>query len=238
MSPSIANIALALSKIQGTVGLIPKGKTATVSMKSGGSFKYSYADLADIWDGIRVPLMKNELAISQVFVKEGEKAYLQTILIHSSGEWIRSILELDSHEKIQELGSEITYLRRYGISSILGIAADEDEDGQAANNSSNKSQKFIEHSFVSSNIETEFPPYNAQPLAATRKLTDKQASFLNSLIKDITLIDKDHLEYVKKELQLDSLHNANPKQFDLIIQSFKKRISQSKERTYEPSAVA
>lgn len=139
MSTNIGNLALALSKMQGTVGLIPKTKTATIaSLKTGTKYEYSYADLADIWDAIRHPLKDNELSVTQLFSMQDNKGYITTILMHSSGEWLKSILELDAHEKIQELGSEITYLRRYGISSILGIATDEDEDGKLANDAGKK----------------------------------------------------------------------------------------------------
>lgn len=141
MSATIGNLALALSKMQGTVGLIPKTKTATiVSLKTGSQYKYSYADLADIWEAISQPLKESELSVTQLFSMQDNKGYITTILMHSSGEWLKSVLELDSHEKIQELGSEITYLRRYGISSILGIAADEDEDGKLANDSGKNSK--------------------------------------------------------------------------------------------------
>jgi hypothetical protein len=135
MSQDVSKLAFALSRVQGTVGLIPKTKTASILMKSGGKYNYSYADLGDIWEAIRKPLYDNELAITQLFVEGEHKTCLQTTVLHSSGQWIKSSLELHSHEKIQELGSEMTYLRRYGLSSILGIATDEDEDGQLANQS-------------------------------------------------------------------------------------------------------
>lgn len=127
-SPEIDKIAFALAKFQGMVDAIPKNKTV-----STGTFKYTYADLASIWENIRHPLTANELAISQGFSYRDGKYFIDTMLLHSSGQWLKSSLEIGSHEKIQQLGSEITYLRRYSLSAILGISTDEDDDAQAAN---------------------------------------------------------------------------------------------------------
>jgi hypothetical protein len=63
---------------------------------------------------------------------------LQTILTHSSGQWISSELPLQVFEKVQQLGSEITYLRRYTLSSLLGIVTDDDDDGKMANEAKGK----------------------------------------------------------------------------------------------------
>ena len=75
MSQNIGNIALAMSKLQGTVGLIPKSKTAIVPMKSGGQFKYSYADLADIWDAIRNSSCKMNLLLVNSFAMKEVKNF-------------------------------------------------------------------------------------------------------------------------------------------------------------------
>jgi hypothetical protein len=133
MSEDISQLALALSKFQGSSEPVYKSKTANI-----GTYKYKYADLSDIFSTISETLMKFELAITQFFNEEGQESYVTTMLIHSSGQWIKSVLRLSNHEKIQQLGSEITYLRRYALSSILGIAADDDEDGAAANETTRK----------------------------------------------------------------------------------------------------
>src|SRR5690606_30331183 len=75
----------------------------------------------------RPVLKKHGLAFSQ-FVDDGG---LTTILLHESGEWIEARTSFDgiSYSTAQELGSAITYLRRYALTAALGIAADEDDDG-------------------------------------------------------------------------------------------------------------
>jgi len=215
MSQNLGNIGLALSKFQGMVGLIPKSKTAVVPMKSGGQYKYSYADLADIWDAIRESLMKNELGVSQFFSNDGSKEYLTTILIHSSGEWMKSILELAQHEKIQELGSEITYLRRYALSSILGIAADEDEDGQMANSTNKKAKKDHVPVVKQEHIVEQSITISKDQLSEIKEKMKK--------IKNQQYLD-DLESYCLEFYKVSSFEEVNQKQFSEIMKSLNKQI--------------
>jgi hypothetical protein len=59
---------------------------------------------------------------------------LRTTLLHKSGQWIASEVPLMVGEKstMQTLGSAITYARRYGLAAMVGVVADEDDDGNAA----------------------------------------------------------------------------------------------------------
>jgi hypothetical protein len=58
---------------------------------------------------------------------------IRTMLMHASGEWIGSEVALPSvPARVQELGSLVTYMRRYALAAILGIAPDDDDDGNAA----------------------------------------------------------------------------------------------------------
>lgn len=98
-------------------------------------FKNQYADLASVWDAIREPLTKNGLSVVQT-VEQGplgvEGEYLVTMLIHSSGQWIKGsqkIITKDASPQAQ--GSGITYARRYGLAAIAGVAQI-DDDGNAA----------------------------------------------------------------------------------------------------------
>jgi hypothetical protein len=94
-----------------------------------------YADLASIWEAIRVPLTKNGLSVAQVFEAdhgEGE-VLVRTVLMHKSGQSISSALRLPIAKRDpQGVGSAITYARRYGLSAIVGATADDDDDAAAA----------------------------------------------------------------------------------------------------------
>ena len=96
--------------------------------------KNKYADLGAIIKTVRPILAKHGLAFSQLAVGSGGEVGIKTMLIHDSGEFIVDTITLPMTEErgkssAQAAGSIITYLRRYSLSAILGIYADEDTDG-------------------------------------------------------------------------------------------------------------
>jgi hypothetical protein len=124
-SDSIAALAGALAKAQGEMEGAAKGNT-------NPHFKSKYADLASVWDACRTPLAKNGLAVLQPVSADGARVTVTTILAHSSGEWLEESLTMTAQQNTpQGVGSAITYGRRYGLASMVGIAP-EDDDGNAA----------------------------------------------------------------------------------------------------------
>jgi hypothetical protein len=97
---------------------------------SGRSYKY--ADLASIIDAIRKPLSDNNIAWTQTIEMRDGGLILATMLLHTSGQWIASEYPLPSSGKPQEMGSATTYAKRYSLAAIVGIAADDDDDADAA----------------------------------------------------------------------------------------------------------
>lgn len=123
-SPSITELAKALIKTQLE---LKKAKRTQVNP----FYKSKYADLAEIWEACREPLNKNALAICQTIDTEGEKTYLETMLLHESGEWISGRLPLLLTKlDPQGQGSAITYARRYSLTAIIGMA-EVDDDAEA-----------------------------------------------------------------------------------------------------------
>jgi len=100
----------------------------TIEKKRQG-YNFKYADLSDIWEVIRKPLTNNGLSIVQLVQTEDGKNYIITKLLHISGECIESktLIEFTA-KKFQEVGTAISYYRRYSLSSLLGIVSDEDVD--------------------------------------------------------------------------------------------------------------
>lgn len=128
-------LAAALVAFQGEVPVIPKNRTAKIPTKAGGSYSYKYADLSDIWDAIRQPLRKNGLAVTQQLCGPVGSAEIgiTTTTWHESGQNSRSTIYLSTVGKSpQEVGSLLTYFKRYALSAALGISVDEDDDGAAA----------------------------------------------------------------------------------------------------------
>lgn len=124
-SESIAAIGAALAKAQGVMAGASKDKT-------NPHFKSAYADLASVWDACREALSVNGLAVLQPASADGPAVTVNTILLHSSGEWFSEALTMTAQQNTpQGIGSCITYARRYALASMVGIAP-EDDDGNAA----------------------------------------------------------------------------------------------------------
>src|SRR5688572_25543683 len=132
-SSTIGKLAGALAKAQGAFEAIGKTREVKVQMKTGGSYTFAYAPLDEVLRSVRPALATNGLALTQT-VADGEKGRtLTTTLMHESGEWMASTTTLPGQATTaQEFGSQITYMRRYAIVSILGVVADEDDDANAA----------------------------------------------------------------------------------------------------------
>lgn len=125
-SEQINEIAAALAKAQAGM------KNAALN-KVNPHFRSKYADLAGIRDTVVPTLAANGIAVVQTLDVTVEGAtYLRTRLMHSSGQWVESLCPIPSVPDMQKMGSAITYARRYSLSAICGIAADEDDDGNEA----------------------------------------------------------------------------------------------------------
>jgi hypothetical protein len=121
-------IALALSKAQLQFKPLIKGKEAKIQ-SSKGSYFYKYADLAEVFIAIRQALADNEIAVVQSTHLADRGLVLITNLIHSSGQTIKSVYPLDRHPDPKAMGIELSYHRRYQLCAIVGIASDDDTDG-------------------------------------------------------------------------------------------------------------
>lgn len=126
-SESIANLAKALSAVQGAL------KPATKSAENP-FFKSHYADLPACWESVRGPLAANNLAVVQTTeVTPAGAVVLVTTLTHTSGEWIKGSYPINPvKQDPQAIGSAVTYARRYALCAMIGIVADEDDDGNRA----------------------------------------------------------------------------------------------------------
>ena len=129
-----SKLAGALVKFQSEVPVIPKNKTAKIQMKSGGTYSYAYADLADIWEAVRKPLMDNGLAVTQFLKSSDTTDFIVTKIWHESGETDSEEFALPTGGKTpQEVGSVVTYYKRYALGAALGISTEEDDDAQSGN---------------------------------------------------------------------------------------------------------
>jgi len=108
---------------------VEKTKTATIPTKTGGSFTYTYADLATVIAAVRPVFAKHGLAVTQSAVDADEGVGIVTRIIHKGG-WTETYgpTVVPFTGDARSAGGAITYARRYGLTAALGIATDDDTD--------------------------------------------------------------------------------------------------------------
>lgn len=125
-SETIGELAKALAKFQGEVKQPKKDK-------SNPFFKSTYVDLAGVVDAITETASKNGISFMQhALTGDNGEVGIVTIVLHESGEYIESspIFAKPTKPGPQEVGSVLTYLKRYSLASAFGITSEVDDDGE------------------------------------------------------------------------------------------------------------
>lgn len=201
-SESINELSTALSKAQGQMNHAVKDTT-------NAFFKSSYADLASVWDAARAPLVTNGLAVIQTLEIVNDKQALTTMLTHSSGQWIKSTMFLPVVKPgSQEVGSCITYCRRYSLAAICGVAQSDDdaESAMAYVRKENKDYKF-------------------EDVKDKKTLTDAQKKKLDFYIIKFPKSN----ETLCKKYQLNNIHDLPVTYYDYVCAEFERTIKEKEE---------
>lgn len=132
-SESIKELAAALAKAQGEI----KG---ALKDSANPFFKSKYADLSSVVEAIRDPLAANGLSYVQIAHDAENSAKIETVILHSSGEWFSCgwVSVPVSKADAQGFGSAMTYARRYSLSAAFGVAPEDDDGNAAAKSPPNK----------------------------------------------------------------------------------------------------
>ena len=124
-SESIVELAKALCKAQNEMGGAAKSS-------SNPFFKSNYSALPEVIKAIKQPFADHGLSYVQFPIEDNGRVGVETILMHSSGEWMSNKFTVQlTKQDAQGAGSAITYCRRYGLQAVAGIPS-EDDDGNAA----------------------------------------------------------------------------------------------------------
>jgi hypothetical protein len=125
-SETIGTLAAALAKAQSEI-------RPALFDAINPHFKSKFASFRSCMEAVREPLSKNGLAIVQSVNTSMSESILETVLIHSSGEWVSSKMVLKpAKPDMQALGSAITYAKRYALCALVGVVSDDDDDGNAS----------------------------------------------------------------------------------------------------------
>lgn len=131
-SEHINELATALAKFQGQLEQPKMNSTVKVKTRTGGEYSFKYADLSECKAAARKALSENGLSVTQLVEDDYS---VNTMLLHSSGQWISSRLRMPVNTNVadaQTIGAAITYAKRYAFCAILGIVADDDNDANEA----------------------------------------------------------------------------------------------------------
>ena len=205
-SDNTAELAAALAKSQAAM------QSAKFD-KVNPHFKNKYASLAAVIEAIRAPLADNGLSYTQTTeIREGGFV-LVTTLRHSTGQWIASEYPLPTGLKPQDLGSALTYARRYSLSTLVCIAADEDDDAEGARQSG----------------QTSSAPVARNPIKPTPRADNSPVSIGAALVEAIktakTSADAQRWK-ADNQVTLDNLQADAPKVFDRVMANYEDKLAQ------------
>lgn len=136
-SESIKELAAALAKAQGMI-------KPALKDQANPFFKSKYADLASVWEACREALSTNGLAVIQGSVTPydangepiGHMVQVETMIVHSSGEWISSVISMTpSKFDPQSILATVTYARRGSLAAMCGVAPEDDDGNQSSGRS-------------------------------------------------------------------------------------------------------
>lgn len=223
-SESISALATALAAAQLEIKAPLKNRDVDFTDKNGRRVKYAYADLADLIEALR-PLAKHGIAVTHQLEQRGTQFYLETRLIHSSGEWLATNYPLPNPNGMrpQEFGSALTYARRYSLSPLAGTASEEDDDGQAAAGITDKGGKGHAKTSQPGKSGALNQNQGGQPQDVGKKtvggLTDLQLSRLFAVADEAHWKKEDVKSYMDAAFNVASSRNLNATQYQILIQT-------------------
>jgi len=138
--PARDQLFTALAIAQGELG-------PAMTNKYNDFFKHGYADLSACLNAMREPLSKNGLSLIQLpQPRQGKTVSLITILAHKSGQSIKSELSMEiAKDTPQEVGSVLTYLRRYAACAMVGIAQEDNDASEQNEVSDDQVDQLMQH---------------------------------------------------------------------------------------------
>lgn len=161
-----------VTKIMSALLAAQRGMGAVVKDAKNPYFKSNYADYGSVLGACKDLLNEKSVVILQPHVWHDGKNFVETTLVHDSGEWISSETEVvcSKQNDPQALGSAITYARRYGLQSLLAMPT-EDDDGEKAMTRTTTTKSLPDRSLApTSSVEaTKAIPEAAKPKTTFRK---------------------------------------------------------------------
>lgn len=210
VNPAAALYA-ALAAAQGQFQAIEKNRSVEIMMKTGGKYRFRYADLEQILAKTRPALAANGLALFQLLETQPNNAVLRCELVHKDGGRVSSEVSIPHPHTVQDpksFGAMVSYYRRYMVTAMLGVAADDDldEDGQEGSQPTGQatSQPTGQKPAVT---QPQRRPATTKPEQTGEPATQGEIAYLNKKItaKGITVAQARELAGLNEGETLDGL---------------------------------
>ncbi len=225
-SEQINELALALSKVQGEI-------EGAIKDAMNPHFKSKYADLTSCWESCRQQLTKYGIAVIQSNSDNETQLCLTTTLIHSSGQWIDGTLRMDReitdrnntkrNMNAQEIGSALTYFRRYSLCSMVGICPEDDDANTVSQKNDGKNMHHSQQQTCSSMSTSQVLEIHSLLQQCTPEFVKAHHEFLKNTLKvdNMSLVDsryyhefKSHalanIGTTKTKEKMEALEDKNP----------------------------
>lgn len=196
-SPTISSLAAALAKAQPLIEGASKDKT-------NPHFKSKYADLASVAEAIAGPIAANGLSYVQTSHDREHAAAIETLILHTSGEWLGCgvVAVPVSKGDAQGFGSALTYARRYSLSAAFGVVPEDDDGNAAARAKPHAAERQGDGNSKVTGIATSEDAYKALAMDE-RKFLDDTAAEATALLEEKR--DKEAYDLIAKLDQEETL---------------------------------
>lgn len=184
---------------------------------SRGKNVSKYADLSSVWDACREGLHNNGFGILQPTDFDEKDVWIETILLHKSGESIKGRYPLrPTQQTPQGYGSAVTYARRYALGAMVGVVPDDDDDGNAASAPAPAKPALVANAAPQTQQSNKIA---AQGVQEAKDWVLKQSEYLRNNVKTPDDLDLWHDRWGKWLKRLESVVPAEHKSIkDLLDQ--------------------
>jgi ERF superfamily len=214
-SESIAKLALALSKAQSAI-------SGAVKDSTNPFFSSKYANLESVVDAIRGPLADNELSFTQLTTKNEQGLFVNTLIMHSSGEWLEGSYPVVCAQPNdpQKLGAAMTYARRFSLSSAFGVPQVDDDGNTAAEKPKEKVEEKPKAKFDQSAALKHAALAPADKAKESKPSTKSQTDFLLRFAVGKGFTEDETLTMLKEKYKVESIDKLNMLQVQQALEGF------------------
>lgn len=204
-------------------------------------FKSQYATLESVYEAIRGPLAEQGLSVIQPTEWVGDKTFVRTVIVHSSGQWVDGLYPIITQKNDpQGLGSGMSYARRYALMAMVGIPASDDDAEGATARITTQTVTTVGNEFNTKFIKTADAAYarlaEGKDTVGDGFISDKQAKRLFAIAKKHN-VSNENIKGILKKYGIEETKQIKWKDYDSIVTLVEASAFNPKdwERTDEPA---